>query len=641
MRVWSCIATSSPATCWSPTPASRSSSISAQLPSLTPRYASPEQLRGQPAGVASDIYQIGLLLAEVLDPEVLDLPESLLDAVQRANSNPEHSPLKSDSSSLSPELMSIVEQCIRIRPEDRYAEISDLRADLGSYLGGFPVQARGNRRTYRLQKFVRRNLLPLAASTVALVAFVLSGAWYLTEVNAARDQAELEAATSQQVADFLAGLFSASAPSQMRGEALTAGQLLDRGLERIETELSDRPRIKAKLQAVLGDVHRDLGEYDTAADLLNRALLIQRQELGEAHPETIQTLKSLAGVARGRGALAEAEKLFRETIELLAMVHGPADPETLDARRQLGTVLRLQGSFAKAAVLQQELVEIYRTTGLIRTAQGVAAVNGLAIATFQAGRPQESLAYFEEALALSREVLGPRHVEALSALNNMATALKETGRPAQALPYSEESYRQTLAVFGEAHHRTVSAAVTHANSLRQLNQLTEARRYAEFAYNTAKEQLPRSHMAADRALTEMGFVEMHSANYSRAESIFLELVDIEEETLGKAHLYTIGTQLKAAAAIAAQNRLDEATKLVEESVRLLKDTQGVVHHETLLAERQLARLRIMQGRFEEAKAILRRVIDGLSARFGEDAQQVVESKSMLEDAEQERVITPG
>ncbi len=174
-----------------------------------------------------------------------------------------------------------------------------------------------------------------------------------------------------------------------------------------------------------------------------------------------------------------------------------------------------------------------------------------------------------------------------------------------------------------------------------MDRLDEAREYAEFAYDTAMATLPRSHMATDRALTEIGFVEMAAGEYERAEAHFLALLEIEQEHLGKAHMYTIGTQLKAAAAVAAQDRLAEATLLVEEAVELLHETQGPEHQETLLAEKQLAGLRIMQGRFDEAKPMLRRVIDGLSVHLGEEAQQVSEAESMLEDAEERRMIDPA
>ncbi len=279
-----------------------------QTPSLTPRYASPEQLLGQPTGVASDIFQIGLLLAEILNADLIKQPESLSEAIQIAANGIAPALNRGISQSLPKELISIIEQCLRPNPVERYAQVSEVREDLTRYLRGFPVSASGNSRTYRTRKFIRRNMIVLASSAIAAAVFILSGMWYLIEVNDARQRAELEAATSRQVTDFLTDLFRSSAPSQLRGEDLTASQLLERGVERIDQELGDRPMVHAQLQAALGSVYLDLGNYETAKDLLKNAIAVQRQELGEDHPLTLNTLKNLAEVAADAGSLEEAEK---------------------------------------------------------------------------------------------------------------------------------------------------------------------------------------------------------------------------------------------------------------------------------------------------------------------------------------------
>ena len=72
--------------------------------------------------------------------------------------------------------------------------------------------------------------------------------------------------------------------------------------------------------------------------------------------------------------------------------------------------------------------------------------------------------------------------------------------------------------------------------------------------------------------------------------------------------------------------------MVRNAVITLSESQGIAHQETLHAEKQLAGLYIKSGRFEEAEAILVRVIYGLTEHFGADARQVRDAKAMREDA---------
>ncbi|MFG0314980.1 MAG: tetratricopeptide repeat protein, partial [Phycisphaerales bacterium] len=448
---------------------------------MTPRYASPEQLLGHPPSVASDVYQMGLLLARLLHSELVQPAPSLEQAIHDASSGTDPTVNREVAASLPSELVHVVEQCIRAKPGERYAEVSDVREDLENYLSGYPVRASGNSRWYRARKFMDRNRLPLAASIAAVTLLASSSVWYLTQVTAARERAEVEAATSREVTSFLADLFKASSPSELQGEDLTAGQLLERGLTRIDQDLHDRPLVRAQLQSVLGSAYLDLGNYQTAAGLLHEALETQRTELGEDHTSTLRTLTNLANVATEEGDLDRAGSMFQDILEAYERTLGPEHADTLSARNRLAAVTRQRGDFAKAAEIQEALVQAYRRTERLATLDGIKAVTGLAISTIQSGDPQRAIPYFEQAVDLSRKVLGPRHLQTITAINNMAVTYQEIGQPERALPYSFETYEQSLDVYGPDHPISIRSATNLATTLRQNARIDEARTYAQAA----------------------------------------------------------------------------------------------------------------------------------------------------------------
>jgi Tol biopolymer transport system component len=131
---------------------------------LTPEYASPEQIRGEPVVVASDVYCLGVLLYELLtgrrpfprahrtahelERAVLEEDPTRPSDVVRAE--PRHRQLKGD-------LDAIVLTAMNKEPARRYASAGELGADVRRHLAGQPVTARGTTSVYRVRRWARRH----------------------------------------------------------------------------------------------------------------------------------------------------------------------------------------------------------------------------------------------------------------------------------------------------------------------------------------------------------------------------------------------------------------------------------------------------------------------------------------------------
>jgi eukaryotic-like serine/threonine-protein kinase len=174
-------------------------------PWMTPEYASPEQVRGEPIGPASDVYSLGVVLYELLtgcrpyrlatrsqrevERAVCETePELPSTAVRRVD---ETTPEGAASSSQPPgewagegsaerlvrrlrgDLDAIVLRALRKEPAKRYGSVAELAADLRRHLEGQPVAARRGTWRYRAWKLARRHRTAAAASLA--VAVVLAG----------------------------------------------------------------------------------------------------------------------------------------------------------------------------------------------------------------------------------------------------------------------------------------------------------------------------------------------------------------------------------------------------------------------------------------------------------------------------------
>jgi Tol biopolymer transport system component len=179
---------------------------------MTPEYASPEQVRGEPVTQATDIYSLGVLLYELLTGrrpyrlrsrapfEIAEIIcESLPDRPSTAVARTEVVTRRNEkSATITPEVVSearrtrpeelrrtlcgdldnIVLMSMRKEPHRRHSSVAHLSDDIQKYLDGGPVSARRDTTLYRVSKTLQRNKPAVLAATLTLAgAFILMAAW--------------------------------------------------------------------------------------------------------------------------------------------------------------------------------------------------------------------------------------------------------------------------------------------------------------------------------------------------------------------------------------------------------------------------------------------------------------------------------
>lgn len=585
---------------------------------MTPEYAAPEQVRGEPVSTATDVYGLGALLYDLLTgerPHEL-AGRSLREIEETVGREPRAPSLVSRhpfARRLTGDLEAITLTALRAEPGRRYASAQALADDVQRHLERRPVQARPERWTYRAGRFVERHRLGVAA-TAAIAASLVGG------LGAALWQARqkaLEADKARAVQAFVTELFSAAAPAQARGETVTARQLLDLGAGRIGDELGGQPAIRAEMEVVLGELYAELGLFDEALPLLDRAETSQLEAGGDARALVARARRGQSAVLLARGELDDAEARIRDALALHRETLGSTDPEVAEDLDRLAMVLRQRGDLDGLEAAVRESLAIRRAAFGERHEKVADSLNNLAVVLRERTDYTGAEEHYRRALDIRLAELGRRHPDTADTLNNLAALLYFQGRWGEAHERFVEVTGLYRDLYGDGHPLTVQGLNNTAVIRLFLGRFDEAREGFEqvLAHWAASGD---DHPNAIVTRGNLGLLLQRSGRLAEAERVLREVRDAWRAKLGGEHPYNAVLDGRLAAVLRERGQFDAADALHRQALEGHKRAYGDAHPNVAQELEGLGRLARVQGRLDlaetalgEAAAIRAAVLDEL------------------------------
>ena len=541
---------------------------------LTPAYAAPEQIRGEPVTTATDVYSLGVLLYELLTGRLPHRREGR--PLPALASELEHETVERPSSAvrnaatpiarrLAGDLDTIVLKALAREPERRYPSAAALAEDLRRHLEGRPIGARPDAIGYRVGKFVRRHRWGVAAAVLVLLTLLAGLAGTAWQAGRAADNAR----RAERVKEFLVNVFRQSDPAAALGRELTAREVLEQGVARVEKELAADPALQADLDEALAEIFQSLGLLDRASALAERALATREGRLPR------DDLRR----ARAQIVLGDIRRVQARPIDASALI----EP-------------------ARATYLQR-----YGVSSL-----EVAAVDLLLGEAIREAEPERAVELRRHAWEVRRARLGADHLETLAALYGLAELMSGYGQMIEAEPMYREAIAGFERAYGALDPRVAAGYVRLADLLYGLSRSAEAEPLFVRAIEVQRKVLGPGHPELANSLLAFSIQLSQQARYREAEAALREALGIwSAPSMDRGY----GLRYLASTMIVS-GRIDEGTALYEQALPLFREFAGETSPEVWRTLAFLGDARAKQGRLEESERDLRLAVERLEVVAG-------------------------
>jgi len=593
---------------------------------LTPGYASPEQLQAAVLGTASDQYSLAVVAYELLagrrphdltprtasgyERAVLAGPPPLASA--RCNDTACRKGLRGD-------LDAVLDRALNIEPNARYASVDAFASDLRAWLAGDNVSTRRLGRAVQFKRWAARHQTVLLAGgvvSVALLAGTVVSGWQAlrareqtlvaqAEAREARRQAT-KAAAMQALSTRILKLNSLNQPDPQAAQRTTVRELLDLTAKAVPEVLKDAPDSQVEVLGILSRLYAQAGAPGPSTQLARDRAALARRALPDGDVNRAEALLGLAARLHDTPERPQARALLDEAAAVLARSGLGGTPQHAQLELQWARHLRYS-QLVQAVAHSQRALQLTPWAADDLGARARVLYFG-AVMHELAGQTDRAAEMLIEARDRGRQAGAAGHDAQLAGVSELGELLEKRGLWAQAGTVHDEALALTRSLLGESHRSTIVVALNRARFLAETGSTAEAdREWVRIDTLMRGARPPLESWWQDYARLLWHRIDASRGRPDLAEPLLRKSVESLRVSVPTSGVFA-RRQLQLASALQELGRFDEARQLLETAEatwnRYAEGSPPALAHGFWLLRAKLA---LAQGQAEAARAQLNRI----------------------------------
>ncbi|MEL7362587.1 MAG: tetratricopeptide repeat protein, partial [Bacteroidota bacterium] len=448
-------------------------------------------------------------------------------------------------------------------------------------------------------------------------------------------------------------------PRAAQGDTVTVRQVLDAGVERIGTDLTDQPGVQARLYLTTGEVYRSLGDMDRARDLLERGLSLADSVFAGDPLARAEAQDQVARWHASSGSIATADSLAQQALVSARQVHRGDHQRIAELLDLHAGILRERERFAAADSLEQEAIAMARRVGLDPSLDLAIYYNNLALSYHEQGRRLEAAPLYRQAvdmmvaaegeghpyvatmrhnlaglyrgmllleeseelyrtmLAHERRLYPGDHPNLAAALSNLGLTLKERGRYAECLALQDSAVAMMTRVYGEDHPNTLYRERIRVLALNQAARWTEGEAGARALLARLQAMGAMQSNTARVSFRALGEALRGQGRYDEALAVHEQMRDAYAQRYPEGHPAYAQAHIETGYTYAAMSRWADTEQEYRAAIDYLRKSYGTEGSQYASGQVSLATALREQGRYGEAGALLDSAAAVFAATYAE------------------------